>query len=105
MNPATSSQTSWWSVHEFVTAHLQVEHWPLIGSPAWCELDDDDPAKLAAVLSAAEHWALRLEANQLAQTAAAEAIAGAADWPVIALEIRDRAEFYAARPWLKRVAS
>jgi hypothetical protein len=104
VNPATSSQVSWWSVHEFVAAHLLVEHWPLIGSPDWCELGDDDPAKLAAVFDASRHWALRLETSQLAQTAAAEAIAGAADWPVIAHEIRDRAEFYAARPWLRRAA-
>jgi Protein of unknown function (DUF2742) len=62
----TSQQVSWWTVHEFVTAHLQVEHWPMAGTPAWCLFNDDDPVKLAAVLDAARHWALRIETCQQA---------------------------------------
>jgi hypothetical protein len=93
-------------VHEFVTARLnQVEQWPMPGSPDWCELDDDDPAKLAAVLDAGQHMALRIEICQQAQADAAKDVAAAADWPAIAHEIRDRTDFYTAKPWLKRAAS
>jgi hypothetical protein len=77
----------------------------MAGTPEWCNLPDDDPVKLAALLDAAQHWALRLETNQLAQTAAAEAIAGAADWPAIARGIPCRADFYTTHPWLKRVTT
>ena len=105
MNPATSSQqVAWWEVHEFVIAHLQVEHWPMVGSPDWCELDDDDPAKLAAVLDAGQHMALRIECQQAYADAGSE-ISAAADWSHIAQRIRSEREFYAAHPWLKRVAS
>ena len=101
-----SQQVSWWSVHEFVTARLRhIEYWPLIGTPAWCELSDDDPVQQAAILDAAQHWALRVETNQQAQAAAAKAIAGAADWPAVAREIRCREDFYTTHPWLKRMTS
>jgi Protein of unknown function (DUF2742) len=106
VNPATSSQqVSWWSVHQFVVAHLQVKHWPMIGSPDWCEQDDDDPAKLAAVLDAAQHWALRIETCQQADADAGGEISAAADWSHIAQYIRDERDFYATHPWLKREVS
>jgi Protein of unknown function (DUF2742) len=105
VNPATSQQVSWWEVHKFATDRLdQVAHWQMVGNPAWCELPDDDPVKWAAILDAAQHWALRVETCQQARCDAGRDIAAAADWSAIAHEIRDRAEFYAARPWLRRVA-
>jgi hypothetical protein len=82
----------------------RVGSWPMAGTPAWCELPDDDPAKLAAVLDAARHFALRVETCQVARCDAGRDIAAGADWSAIAHEIRDRAAFYAARPWLRRVA-
>ena len=104
MKPTTSSQqVAWWEVHKFVTAHIKAQHWPMVGTPAWCALPDDHPAKLAAIFDAAQHWALRLETCQQALAAAAHDIAGAADWPTIAREIRSRADFYATHPGLKRV--
>jgi hypothetical protein len=101
----SSQQVSWWSVHEFVTAHLQVDQWPMIGSPAWCLLEDGDPVKLAAVLDAAQHWALRLETGQQAQCEAAREVSAAVDWSALAREELVLNAFYAARPWLRRPAS
>lgn len=102
----SSQQVSWWSVHEHVAPMLeQVGSWPMVGTPAWCDLDDGDPVKIAALLDAAQHWALRLETCQQARCDASREIAGAVDWAALARELDARTDFYAARPWLKRVAS
>ena len=101
----TSQHVSWWTVREFVAAHIQADHWPMVGTPAWCLLDDDDPVKLAAVLDAASHWALRVETCQQAYADAGGEISAAADWSHIAEHIRTEDEFYAAHPWMKRRAS
>ena len=102
----SSQQVSWWSVHEFVATHLdQVVSWPMAGTPAWCALDDRDPAKWAALIDAAQHWALRVETCQETECQASHEISASADWAAIGRRIRAHAEFYAARPWLKRVAS
>jgi hypothetical protein len=109
-------------VHEYVTAALdRVNNFPMVGTAEWCALADNDPAKLAAVFDAAQHWALRVEtaqheAEQLdawladqsrlyAECDASQAISAAADWSAIAQWIRDRDEFYTKYPYLKRVAS
>nr|WP_231984184.1 DUF2742 domain-containing protein [Mycobacterium sp. E342] len=82
---------SWWSVHEFVAPWLAAAgDWPMAGTPAWVELPDTDPAKWAAVLDAARHWGLRVEAAQLTFGEASHAVAAAADWSAIAGEIRRR---------------
>jgi hypothetical protein len=97
-------QVSWWSVHRFVVPFLQAAgQWPMLGSPAWCALPDDDPAKLAALLDASRHWALRVETCQTARCEASHAISAAANWSGIAQHLRNHREFYTARPWLKRV--
>lgn len=99
-----SRQVSWWSVHEYVAPQLAaVESWPMVGTPAWCALDADDPAKMAALLDAAQHHALRVETCQQAKCEASRAISAAEDWPAIAQAIKAHNEFYAERPWLKRV--
>ena len=102
----SSRQTSWWSVHEYVAPALaRVQSWPMVGTPEWCALDDDDPVKTAALLDAAQHWALRVETCQQARCDAARDVSERVDWPALAREINERADFYAARPWLRRVAS
>jgi uncharacterized protein DUF2742 len=101
----TSQQVSWWSVHEFVAAHLQVEQWPMVGTPDWCELDDDDPVKWAAILDAAQHWALRVDTDQSTLCDASRDVSAAVDWSAVSRVVRAHQEFYAARPWLRRVAS
>lgn len=101
-----SRQVSFWSVHEHVQPYLDaVGSWPMVGTPGWCLLDDNDPVKIAAVYDAARHWALRLELNQEARAEASRAVSTAADWPDVARELKGLREFHAARPWLKRVAS
>jgi hypothetical protein len=83
-----SAAVSWWSVHEWVTRHLEsVGTWPMAGTPEWVALPDDDPRKLAALLDAAQHWALRVETAQQAECEASRAVSAAADWSAIA---RDR---------------
>jgi hypothetical protein len=101
-----SQQVSFWSVHEYVAPLLgAVGLWPMVGTPAWCLLADDDPVKLAALYDAARHWSLRIETCQEALTQASRDASAAADWSVLSREIRQRNDFYAARPWLKRAAS
>jgi hypothetical protein len=80
-----SAAVSWWSVHEWVTRHLEtVGTWPMAGTPQWSALPDDHPAKLAALLDAAQHHALRIETAQEARAQAAQAVSEAADWSAVA---------------------
>ena len=102
----SSQQVSWWSVYEFVADRLtQVESWPTAGTPAWCDLDDTDPRKVAALFDAAQHWALRIETCQQQLAEASRGISAAADWSRIAQEIRNRSEFHALFPWMKRASA
>lgn len=102
----SSQQVSFWSVHEHVAPMLsQVRSWPTVGTPAWCVLDDGDPVKLAALVDAAQHWALRIETCQQARCDASREVACAVDWSAVATGSFVHECFYAARPWLKRVAS
>jgi hypothetical protein len=106
MSTVESQQVSFWPVHEFVQRYLDTAgHYPAAGTPAWCELSDSDRRKWAALLAAAEHHVLRVETTQEEHAAAAKDVAAAADWSAIAKEIRSRADFYSARPWLKRGAA
>lgn len=99
----TSHQVSWWAVHEFVSAVLdRVNGWPMAGTPAWCSLAHDDPAKWAALLDGAQHHALRVETAQQARADASRDVCAAADWSAIADDVRQREDFYAERPWIRR---
>lgn len=69
----------------------------MIGTPAWCSLPDDHPAKIAAIYDAAQHWALRVETCQRAECEASQAISAAANWAAIANEIRRRRGAYIPR--------
>jgi Protein of unknown function (DUF2742) len=103
---ASSQQVSWWDVHLFVQPLLaEVGSWPMAGSVAWCNLADDDPRKWAALLDAAQHWALRVETCQVAECQASSDVSAAADWGQIGRQIRQHNEFYAEKPWLRRAAS
>jgi hypothetical protein len=93
-----SAQVAWWTVHEFVSPLLEaVGSWPIVGTPAWCALPDDDPAKLAALLDAAQHHALRVETAQQAMAEASHDISAAAHWSAIATEIYWRRGVYIPR--------
>ncbi len=99
----SSQAVSWYSVHEYVEPCLTAAgDWPMVGTPAWCSLDDDDPRKLAALFDAAQHWALRLETCQEQRAEASKAVAGAANWGFFGTAIRrHRTSVYVPR----RVAS
>lgn len=100
-----SRQVTWEPVNAFLEATLKqanVGPLPWAGTPAWCELADGDPRKLLALAVSGEHHVLRVEHAQIARAEASRAIAGAADWPRVAREIRQRQDFRRARPWLQR---
>jgi Protein of unknown function (DUF2742) len=99
----SSQQVNWLTVREYVAAALAAAgSWPMVGTPAWCALDDYDPAKTAAIFDAAQHWALRVETCQQAQCQASRGISAAEDWSSISREIKCRRDLYAQRPWLRR---
>lgn len=103
-----SRQVSWHPVYEYInrlrrcTGALDVSA-PLLGTPAWCDLNDDHPGKLAAVLNAAEGAAYTANVEQTALGEASKAVSCAADWSAIARRNRERADFIAANPWARRV--
>jgi hypothetical protein len=84
-----SRQVSWFPVYEFATQLLTpVHNWPAAGTPAWQELPDNDPRKLAAVIEAGVHWSLRIDAEQEARARASRDIAASSDWPALARNLR-----------------
>lgn len=102
----SNRQVAWFEVHLWrgrILEHLDVQAFPMVGTPAWCALPDDHPVKLAAALDAAQHWALRIETCQEAHCRAAQALSAVADWSAIAKANRDRADFLDANPWARRV--
>lgn len=98
-DPTASRAVSWWSVHEYVAPTLAAAvEWPMAGTPAWCDLDDTDPVKWAAICDAARHWALRVETCQAASAEASRDVsAAAADWPAVSREIQRRRDAYIRR--------
>lgn len=101
------SAVDWYAVALFVAPLLQqVGRWPAAGSPAWCDLEETDPRKVAAVYDAARRWALQVDGYQVARRIAlAEAsreISAAYDWKALARKIQEYNEFRAERPWMNR---
>ena len=104
--PLESRQIHWPSVSDVVRPVLSRHpDYPMLGTPAWCALHTDDPRAVAAIFAAAEQWALQQWIAQEADAEASHAISSALDWSAVAQRKRDEAEFYAARPWLRRAAS
>jgi hypothetical protein len=101
----TSHQVDWYSVYQYVNRILEglgIQVFPAAGTPAWCQLGDSDPLKLAAALAYAPHHALRVETAQQASAVASHAVSAAMDWAAVGRRIQDQDEFYAAHPWLRR---
>jgi hypothetical protein len=112
MKPIDSQSISWFPVQIFAdqlaAAHgidIVADELPHPGTPRWCSLPDDDARKAAALLLSASREALRHETEQQARAEASKAVAGAADWPQVAREIRQRNDFRRTHPWAKRVSA
>jgi Protein of unknown function (DUF2742) len=99
----SSQQADWFSVYLFVEPLLaRRRSWPAAGTTEWAALADDDPRKMAAVLDAGVHWALRIDATQVALAQAQLDVSEAADWTSLANSIyRGRGSAYIPR----RIAS
>ena len=88
-----SRSVSCLAVYRFVLPALtKVGSWPMLGTAAWRALAADDPARWASLLDGGQHWALHLELNQEALAEASKDVAAAADWPAVALEVRQLAD-------------
>ncbi|GAA12578.1 DUF2742 domain-containing protein [Gordonia alkanivorans] len=87
---------TWDPVHAFVGRVLGGRTTTIVaGTPEWCALDDNDPAKITALLIAGSRWCLEEEIAQLhasrdAEKAAAVEVVEAADWTAVARRIRNR---------------
>lgn len=98
MTVITTHTVDWWPVHLYVLpALVEAGGWPLAGSYAWADLDDEDPRKLAAVLDGGRRDALRNDTICCALAQASRAISAAADWPALARTIRRRNTIYIPR--------
>ena len=87
-----SRSVDWWRVNQHVAPLLQeVGCWPIAGTLSWSQLDDKDPAKLAALYDAARHHILRVDTAQAALAQASQDVSAAADWAQEAQRIIRRA--------------
>jgi hypothetical protein len=86
----------WWTVHEYVTARIATVDFPMAGTLDWQRLPERHPEKIAAILSAAEHWALRVQLNQEAMAEASQEISASEDWKALAQSL-SRGEAYIPR--------
>lgn len=59
---------------------VEVADWPLCGTPAWVDLDNNDPRRQAAVAYAALQWTLQQDIEQEAERQASHDISSAYDW-------------------------
>lgn len=94
----SARSVSWWHVHEYVAPVLErTGSWPMAGSPEWCALPVDSPAKIAALFDAARHHALRVEIAQEARAQASKDVAEAADWSSVTQCMLQRSGTYIPR--------
>jgi len=106
MTGTESRSIAWWPVWELLSPHLGPPgSCPILGTPAWVALPDDDPDKLEAILYAALWWVLAEETRQEHLADASKAIADAVDWPALASEYQNLTTYRAARPWMNRTRS
>lgn len=99
---------NWEAVRDFVYRLPARPNTTIIaGSPEWCALDDTDPAKLAALITAGSRWVLEEEIDQLArrreaQKAMALGLLEELPWKKIRQQMADRDAFYKKNPDLRR---
>ncbi|MGV9827002.1 DUF2742 domain-containing protein [Gordonia sp. NPDC003429] len=102
---------TWGPVRDFVYRVIGGRTTTIIaGTPEWIALDDADPAKTDALITAGSRWVLEHQLDQLdEQRAAAKAtaidISQARDWSAVAQRIRDRDQWRRDHPDLERRVS
>ncbi len=102
--PIFSREVCWWDVHEYVNPVLQhVGSWPMVGSVEWKNADDAD--KVASILDAARHWALRIELAQQASAEASHDVSAAADWAEVSASWRRHNDAVTSGAYIPRVAA
>lgn len=93
-----SRQISWWPVYEYLRNHgYALTGHPIPGTPQWCELDDDDPAKLNAIVAYGLFFTLHLDTHQEALADASKTVAAAENWGHLAQRIHGRGDAYIPR--------
>lgn len=105
-----SYDVDWVAVRDFLARHPVGPTHIIAGSPEWQALDDDDPQKLAAVITAGSRWVLEEEIEQHrrrreAQKDMAIGLLEELPWKKIRKQIEQRDEFYRRNPDLKRKAA
>jgi hypothetical protein len=105
---APNGQVSWWSTHEYLAAYLapaDLGAVPAAGTPAWCDLDFDDPRKLLALAIDGEHHVLRVEVAQVAECQASRDVSAAADWTQISQSWRRHNDAISASCHIPRITA
>ncbi|MCX2755506.1 DUF2742 domain-containing protein [Gordonia sp. 4N] len=102
-----SYDVDWVAVRDFLARHPIGRTQVIAGSPEWCALDDKDPQKLAAVITAGSRWVLEEEIEQHrrrreAQKAMAIGLLEELPWKKIRQQMEDRDAFYKKNPDLRR---
>jgi hypothetical protein len=87
-----SRQIDYLPVYELV-ADLLGDPGLIPGTPAWCALDADDPAKWQALLWPAVWWCVAEDARQMAMADASREIACAADWSALSRNMLQRSNY------------
>lgn len=83
-----AKSVDWWTVQRYVTPVLErIGPCPLLGSPEWDQLPDDDVRKIGAIFDAAPHFALWVQLQQEALAQTSEDISRAADWRALARDV------------------
>ncbi|KZF01027.1 hypothetical protein A2J03_10720 [Rhodococcus sp. EPR-157] len=78
---------------------------PILGSPAWVGLPEDDSRWRHSVVAAGYRWAIREWLDQDVRRSASRAISAADDWGSVAQSIRRRNEYFTENPWAQRVVA
>lgn len=92
-----SRQVAWFEVYSFAQRFAANHDLDLLdihlvpGTPAWCQMADDDARKLLSLVLGGVREALANDTHQAAIAEAAQEISGAADWTALAQRIRGRA--------------
>ncbi|MDH3007089.1 DUF2742 domain-containing protein [Gordonia alkanivorans] len=103
-----SYDVNWEAVRDFVYRLPARPNTTIIaGSPEWRALDDQDPQKLAAVITAGSRWCLEEEIEQRrrrreAQKDMSMGLLEELPWKKIRQQMADRDAFYKKNPDLRR---